>query len=86
MALHKTVAEMKSLLCEIAQDLEKATNGNKAAAQRVRTGSIKLEKVAKLYRKESIQSEKGSSGRKSTRTVRKETKTSAKKSPAKKKR
>ena len=78
MALHKTVAEMKSLLCEVTQDLEKATNGNKAASQRVRTGTIALEKVAKLYRKESIQSEKSAS----RKTVRKDTKRSAKPSKA----
>lgn len=58
MALKDTCKTMKALLCDISHDLEKAENGNKAASQRVRTGTVKLEKVAKLYRKESIKSEK----------------------------
>ncbi|MDF2549107.1 MAG: hypothetical protein K0S07_174 [Chlamydiales bacterium] len=49
---------MRELLEQITKDLEKAENGNKAASQRVRTGTVKLEKVAKVYRKESIVSEK----------------------------
>lgn len=49
---------MHKLLEEITTDLEKSSKGNKAASQRVRTGTVKLEKVAKLYRKESIVSEK----------------------------
>lgn len=58
MALEKTVKEMKELLNAILVDLEKSESGNKAASQRVRTGTVKLEKVAKVYRKESIHSEK----------------------------
>jgi hypothetical protein len=58
MALKDTVACMKELLEDLSRDLDKATGGNKAASQRVRTGSIKLEKVAKAYRKESVASEK----------------------------
>jgi hypothetical protein len=58
MALKDTSKEMRSLLEIISDNLEKADNGNKAAAQRVRTSSIRLEKVAKLYRKESIKAEK----------------------------
>jgi Histone H1-like protein Hc1 len=64
MALKDTMKHMKDLLSHITQDLEKADGGNKAASQRVRTGTVKLEKIAKLYRKESIKTEKGS---KSTR-------------------
>ncbi len=45
---------MKKLLHEIAHDLEKSFKGNKAAAQRVRTRTIKFAKIAKEYRKESI--------------------------------
>ncbi|KIA76836.1 Histone H1-like protein HC1 [Parachlamydia acanthamoebae] len=63
MALKETTKNMKHLLVQIAEDLEKADGGNKAASQRVRTGTVKLEKIAKLYRKESIQSEKGTKGR-----------------------
>lgn len=56
--LDNIVKYMQNLLSGITVDLEKSTKGNKAASQRVRTGTVKLEKVAKLYRKESIKSEK----------------------------
>jgi len=58
MSFDGTIKELRSLLAQATQDLEKATLGNKAAAQRVRTGTVKLEKVAKAYRKESIHNEK----------------------------
>ncbi|MBM3199112.1 MAG: histone [Chlamydiae bacterium] len=58
MALNNTVKSMKGLLEEITADLGKAERGNKAAAQRVRVNTIRLEKTAKLYRKESIAAEK----------------------------
>lgn len=64
MALKDTTKHLRDLLAHITQDLEKADNGNKAASQRVRTGTVKLEKVAKLYRKESIKSEKTTKGTK----------------------
>ena len=56
--LTTTVREMEELLTEIQSDLTKAKSGNKAAAQRVRTKTIRLEKTAKSYRKESIAAEK----------------------------
>lgn len=62
MELKHTIDEMRSLLTQITEDLDKADNGNKAASQRVRTGTVKLEKVAKHYRKESIQDEKHTKG------------------------
>jgi hypothetical protein len=58
MAIKTTVEELRSLLGQIIKDLDKGERGNKAASQRVRTQTIKLEKVAKLYRKESIKQEK----------------------------
>lgn len=58
MTLNVIVNDLKSLLEQISIDLEKAIGGNKAAAQRVRTGTIKLEKVSKDYRKKSIEEEK----------------------------
>lgn len=64
MALKDTCKTIKGLLECIRDDLEKAEAGNKAAAQRVRTDSIKLEKAAKLYRKESIKDEKKGAERK----------------------
>lgn len=62
MAIKETIKHMKDLLANITQDLEKADNGNKAASQRVRTGTVKLEKVAKVYRKDSIKTEKATKG------------------------
>ncbi|CRX37646.1 histone [Estrella lausannensis] len=64
MALKDTIKSMKDLLEQISADLPKAENGNKAASQRVRTGTVKLEKTAKKYRKESISSEKGTKSKK----------------------
>lgn len=64
MGLHETTKHMRDLLCAISVDLEKSASGNKAAAQRVRTGTIRLEKIAKHYRKESISSEKHGGSRK----------------------
>jgi hypothetical protein len=64
MALKETFKHLKDLLSNITQDLEKAEGGNKAASQRVRTGTVKLEKLAKHYRKESIKSEKQTKGTK----------------------
>lgn len=78
MALKETIKHMKDLLANITQDLEKADGGNKAASQRVRTGTVKLEKIAKLYRKDSIKSEKG------TKDTKKPAKKAAGKSHAKK--
>ena len=66
MALKDTIKHMRELLSQITVDLEKADGGNKAASQRVRTGTVKLEKVAKAYRKESIKGEKATKGQKKT--------------------
>jgi hypothetical protein len=66
MALKDTYKHLKDLLIAITHDLDKAENGNKAASQRVRTGTVKMEKIAKLYRKESIKSEKINKGTKKT--------------------
>ncbi len=84
MALKDTVAMMKTLLNTLSNDVEKATNGNKAASQRVRTGSIKFEKVAKKFRKESVAAEK-KGGKKKAPAKKKVVKKAAKKVPAKKK-
>jgi hypothetical protein len=64
MSLKDTFKNLRDLLNNITADLEKSENGNKAASQRVRTGTVKLEKVAKLFRKESISSEKKNKGQK----------------------
>ena len=62
MSIVETVKEMRHLLASLTIDLEKAAYGNKAASQRVRTGTIKLEKGAKKFRKESIKAEKSPGG------------------------
>ncbi|MCF7806266.1 MAG: histone, partial [Simkaniaceae bacterium] len=67
MALQQTIDQMKQYLSCINNDIEKAVKGNKAASQRVRTNSIRLEKVGKLYRRESIKWEK-SGGAKEVKT------------------
>jgi Histone H1-like protein Hc1 len=59
MALKDTMHQMRQLLIALSYDLGKAANGNCAAAQRVRTGSIKFTKIAKIFRKESVAEEKG---------------------------
>jgi len=58
MTFESTAKTMSKLLSALTIDLEKAVHGNKAASQRVRTGTIKLEKAAKKYRKLSIKAEK----------------------------
>src|SRR6476620_84216 len=78
-SLDSVVKFMHNLLANITVDLEKSQKGNKAASQRVRTGTVKLEKVAKLYRKESIKSEKGQTKSKGKRKAA----APAKKAPAK---
>lgn len=77
MSLKDTVKNLRTILHEVTTDLNKAENGNKAASQRVRTGTIRLEKVSKLFRKESIKSEKTGNGKKSKSS----SKSSAKSSP-----
>lgn len=64
MSIKDTFKQMRELLTNIVADLEKSENGNKAASQRVRTGTVRLEKVAKVYRKESIANEKKTKGQK----------------------
>ncbi len=54
MALSDSINELHELLSTILKDLEKVQRGNKTAAQRVRTGTIHLEKVALQFRKESM--------------------------------
>lgn len=58
MVLRDTIHHMNQLLTDVSRDLGKVAQGNKTAAKRARTGSIKLAKIAKLFRKESIAAEK----------------------------
>jgi hypothetical protein len=86
MSLKDTFKNLRELLSNITSDLEKSENGNKAASQRVRTGTVKLEKVAKLFRKESIAAEKKTKGQKKPAKAAPKAKAPAKKAaaPAKK--
>lgn len=82
MALKKTTKNMENLLNAIMTDLEKSER-NKAAAQRVRCNSIKFEKMAKIYRKESMQVVKGQP-KKGVKKAAKKKSTNSRKSVSKK--
>lgn len=82
MALKDTMKKLGNLLDCLAHDLKKAEAGNKAASQRVRTSSIKLAKVAKDYRKESVKAEKSGAFKKKKKVAKKK---AVKKKVAKKK-
>lgn len=58
MALKETVQTMRKHLNDICRDLDKSQRGNKSAAQRVRTRTVELAKIAKIYRKESVAAER----------------------------
>jgi hypothetical protein len=58
MSLVESIQQLNRLLGNLSRDLLKVQRGNKASAQRVRVGTIHLEKIAKRFRKESIEAEK----------------------------
>lgn len=58
MAFETSAKELKELLHSVLDDLEKAVAGNKAAAQRCRTKTVQLEKIGKVFRKDSINHDK----------------------------
>lgn len=64
MALNETVGKLENLLNSLVKDLMKVGRGNKSAAQRVRVGTLRLEKVGKQFRKESVNAEKSGKLRK----------------------
>lgn len=59
MSLKETMHRLNHLLTTITKDLGKVQRGNRTAAQRVRVGTVRLEKIGKIFRKESIAAEKG---------------------------
>ena len=86
MALKDTVKKMERMLMDLAVDLKKASEkGNRAASQRVRTGTIKFAKLSKQYRKESVAADKKGSGTKLKKAKKTTRKKVAKKKAAKKK-
>ena len=81
MALKDTTRKMEAMLMDLAMDLRKSSEkGNKAASQRVRTGTIKFAKLAKQFRKESVAADRKGGGKK-----RKTAKKTTRKKVAKKK-
>ena len=64
MTLKETMQQLDHLLSNVTKDLMKVHRGNQAAAQRVRVGTIKLERIAKQFRRESVAAEKGGKFRK----------------------
>lgn len=64
MSLVETVGKLEYLLTSLTKDLIKVSRGNKSAAQRIRVGTIRLEKIGKQFRKESVDAEKSGKFRK----------------------
>ncbi len=87
MSLKETEAKLEEILHQLSENLVKAKKYNKAAMQRVRTGTIELTKISKIYRKESVASAKKQRGKKKTITKSKITKRkmASKRQPIKKK-
>ncbi len=54
MSLSDTMSKLEHILVAVSKDLVKVARGNKSAAQRVRVGTLRLEKVGKQFRKESV--------------------------------
>ena len=81
MALKETIQRLLHQIADIRHDLEKAMEGNKAAAQRARTNTIRFSKTSKVFRKESVAAAR--SGMK--KAARAEKAKGTKKAPAKKK-
>ena len=67
MALKESIKKMNDLMTTMCKDLSKVAKGNKAAAQRVRTLSIRFAKVAKEFRKQSIKGVKKTTAKKTTK-------------------
>ena len=84
MALKDTMKKMHHLLEELVSDLKKAERGIKAASQRVRTGTIRLAKLSKQYRKESVTAERGSKKKTKKKATLKKAKGTRKKTAQKK--
>lgn len=64
MSLADTMGQLENLLSEIGRDLDKVLRGNRSAAQRVRVGTLRMEKVGKQFRKQSVHAEKAGKLRK----------------------
>ena len=58
MTLKTTISTMRKLIDEIQWNLSKSERGNKTASKRARMATIRFAKIAKLYRKESVEAGK----------------------------
>jgi len=67
MAFKDTMQILKEHLEQVDRDLIKVAKGNKAASQRVRTATLRLEKIGKAFRKESLTLEKKGKPKKASR-------------------
>ena len=71
MSLKEIIKTMYTILDRLTKDLKKVEKNNKAASQRVRTGTINLAKIAKKFRKESILEEKKNKALKNKKKLKK---------------
>ena len=71
MSLTDTMGQLENLLADLTKDLGKVSRGNRSAAQRVRVGTIRLEKVGKAFRKQSVDAEKAGRLRKLKKKLKK---------------
>ncbi len=64
MTFLQTTEELAELLMSVLEDVPKVLKGNKTAAQRIRTKTVLLAKLAKVWRRESLDQEKKKAPRK----------------------
>jgi hypothetical protein len=62
MGLKDTLSFLQMLLKTMEKDLEKVPKGNRTATQRARVSTLRFEKIAKKFRKESVVAEKKKGG------------------------
>lgn len=70
MSFVKSTEQIQELCESILYDIPKVMKNNKSAAQRIRTSSIKLSKLAKTWRKLSLEQERKSLKKKKTKESR----------------
>ncbi len=58
MSYHKTTDNLVDIMENVLKDVPKALKGNKTAAQRIRTKTVELSKLAKEWRRLSLLQEK----------------------------
>jgi hypothetical protein len=69
MSLNQKTDLLVDLLETILVDVPKMEKGNKTAAQRIRTNTIKLSKISKEWRKLSLNSEKKKTKKKTSKRI-----------------